>query len=807
MINRNFLKVTSSFLLFVSINIYAEDKTKSLVDFFLPMQPVRPLVGAESGIWGTDNVMPRDTANGLEDPMLKNSCYWDGGILQGDDGRYHIYASRWDQSLNHNDGWNKGSKAIHAVSDNIMGPYRKEELLWPEWKPENEDLQKGVGHNIFGFKMHDGRYGVVTSEITPGTVFASDSPDGPFECLGEIKIDYNGYPEGFAHYSFGYKHMSNVMILPRPDGKYMIVGRSTAPLLSENGILGPYKIMDYPVYGKYLNLHQGFNEDPTVWYSGGLYHIVYNHWPSSVSYHFTSKDGVSDWRYRGEAFNKKDSPIFKYEDGTENKWVMIERPTAVMGKDGHVSHFHFSVINVNKGGDAGNDRDGSKIVIVPFDGKAFDEYMAEVVNNDPEVEVLPIDPSNAPDDKNILNSLVYSFEKIGVNEGACWFVQHKDQYTVTKEKAYDGEYSLKFSNLDPTLTNALQVQGSFNSNLVKPNIKSGNYEMSAYFWLDEESPSKVEIVFQNASPGLSAIFDLTGVEKNKWLKVSTRIAVGDFTKEDRKINVQVKNGQTGTFYIDKIELVETVDKPEDEGFGNKEMLSFERGDNVQGGADGWWAAHPDNWFRSGDMSSDGSFSLCCSIPKQSEAFDPWIQTDDKVGENASRIPENGEYHFEYDLFLDPDVNKGLKSIYCYNNSGGWNPSSFEQIQTLEKGKWVKISTKSFKVTEAPVTGKTTLKVNKDACVNDDVLFYIDNLRLVNSATIGLEELTGKSYSVSAVDSRILIDGLVNGEKVQAFDLSGKMVKSIIASGQSLSIALSEGVYFIKVGEETTKVVL
>ncbi len=552
--NTNFLKTTSSLLLFASINLYAEDK--SLVDFFLPMHPVKPLVGAEAGIWGTDNVLPRDTANGLEDPMLKNSCYWDGGVIKGDDGKYHIYASRWTQTVSHSDGWKKNSMAIHAVSDNIMGPYRNEELIWPNWKQENEDVHLGIGSNVFGFRMHDGRYGVVTSEVTPGTVFASDSPDGPFECLGEIKVDYNGYPSGLAHYNFGYQHMSNVMILPRPDGKYMIIGRSTAPLISENGILGPYKIMGYPVYGKYLHLPQGFNEDPTVWYSGGLYHIVYNHWPSSVSYHFTSKDGISDWRFRGEAFNKKTSPIFKYDDGTENKWVMIERPTAVIGDDGHVSHFLFSVINTGKGGDAGNDRDGSKIVIVPFDGKAFDEYMAEVVKNDPKVEVLPLDPSNSKRDKNILNSLVYSFEKIGSNEGSCWYLPNKDQFSVTNDLAYDGEYSLKYSNSDPSFSGTLQVQGSFNSNLVKPTISSGNYKISAYFWVEEDSPSAVELAFQGAKPGLSAKFDLSKAKKNKWVKLTKQITISDFTVEDRKINVQVSNGQTGTFYIDKIELVE-----------------------------------------------------------------------------------------------------------------------------------------------------------------------------------------------------------------------------------------------------------
>jgi hypothetical protein len=163
----------------------------------------------------------------------------------------------------------------------------------------------------------------------------------------------------------------------RPDGKYMIVGRSTAVMISDNGILGPYKIMSDRVYKKYPELPQTRNEDPTVWCSGGMYHIVYNHWPSKTSHHFSSKDGIHDWKYRGVAFKKEETKIFKYTDGTINDWQFIERPGAII-ENGHVTHFMFSVIDVKKGQDRGNDNHASKIVIVPFDGVAFDKYMNSI---------------------------------------------------------------------------------------------------------------------------------------------------------------------------------------------------------------------------------------------------------------------------------------------------------------------------------------------------------------------------------------------------------------------------------------------
>ncbi|MFG0254716.1 MAG: hypothetical protein ACF787_06410 [Rhodopirellula sp. JB053] len=344
---------------------------KQLVDYFLPMQPQGPLVS--KGIWGDSNVLPRDIKNGLEDSELRNWCYWDGRIVKDDAGKFHIFASRWNQSFPHSVGWKEDSKGMHAVSNHVMGPYVDKGLLWPDW-------QGGKGHNVIGLRMHDGRYAVVTSEITHGEVFVSDSPDGPFTLLGRITWEANGFDPGLAAYRGGKGNMANVKVLLRPDGRYMIIARSTAPMLSEDGILGPYKIMGDRIYKSYRELPQERNEDPTVWYSGGIYHIVYNHWPTKTSHHFTSADGIHDWTYRGIAFKKDETKIFRSTDGTINDWEFIERPTAYVDeKTGHVTHFIFSVIDVHKGGDNGNDNHASKIVVVPFDGEAFDRDMNKLV--------------------------------------------------------------------------------------------------------------------------------------------------------------------------------------------------------------------------------------------------------------------------------------------------------------------------------------------------------------------------------------------------------------------------------------------
>src|SRR5438067_12112911 len=91
---------------------------KTFINYFLPM----PVVGALSKeVWGAENVGPRDPKSGLEDVTMKQWDYWDGKIIKGQDGKYHMFASRWEQSRGHR-GWG-GSKAIHAVSDKLIGPY------------------------------------------------------------------------------------------------------------------------------------------------------------------------------------------------------------------------------------------------------------------------------------------------------------------------------------------------------------------------------------------------------------------------------------------------------------------------------------------------------------------------------------------------------------------------------------------------------------------------------------------------------------------------------------------------------------
>ena len=207
--------------------------TKTFIDYFQPV----PITSALSkDVWGAPAVGPRDPQNGLEDVTMKHWNYWDGQIIKAQDGKYHLFASRWEQARGHN-GWG-GSKAVHAVSDKLTGPYVDTGLCWP-------DNQGGKGHNVTALALPDGRYAVVISETRPGTVFVSKSLDvvqGP-----SIYPKINGLPkEGLNHFEDPVVWFSG--------GKYHIVvnnwsARRAFHLTSPDGI----KVWKY----------QGLAYDPT----------------------------------------------------------------------------------------------------------------------------------------------------------------------------------------------------------------------------------------------------------------------------------------------------------------------------------------------------------------------------------------------------------------------------------------------------------------------------------------------------------------------------------------------------------------
>jgi hypothetical protein len=218
--------------------------------------------------------------------------------------------------------------------------------------------------------LPDGRYALVVSETRPGDVFVAASPDGPWKHLGSLKVAENEFSKLGA--------MSNVCPMVRPDGDFEIIARSGAIWISKTGILGPYTVQGPPIYTTIPELavrKPEYLEDPAIWFSGGLFHIIVNDWNDRKAFHLTSVDGIRDWTFRGLAYDPR-RDFVRYTDGTVNHWNKMERPSVLL-ENGHVVAVTLAVIDVPKDDEKGNDGHGSKVIVIPFDGAALDRGLRQ----------------------------------------------------------------------------------------------------------------------------------------------------------------------------------------------------------------------------------------------------------------------------------------------------------------------------------------------------------------------------------------------------------------------------------------------
>ncbi len=354
---------TAIFLAYVSLAGTAS--AKPFEDYLKPTPIVSPLSSAS---WGVAGVLPRDLSNGIESAkgaaIPPDYYYWDGEIIKAKDGKYHMFHSTWAGSTGFQNWTN--SDAFHSISQtNVLGPYQRQDYVY-----SNNGSHKG--HNVSAVELPDGSYAVVVGEIVPLTIYKSSSLDGPWTgCSPQSDVG-----------------SSNVSLFPRHDGKFQIVERNGTIAIADT-LCGHY-VKQKPttsytqnatdsVYPKRTSIPGVSNpaytwqEDPHIWRSGGTYHVIYSGSGDRVGWHVYSPDGLT-WKDNGYAWSPRDyQKIFCYEGSTTcTQWYKMERPGVVL-EDGHPTHITWAVADVDKDTQipAGSNH-GSKVVVVPFDGVAFD---------------------------------------------------------------------------------------------------------------------------------------------------------------------------------------------------------------------------------------------------------------------------------------------------------------------------------------------------------------------------------------------------------------------------------------------------
>lgn len=293
------------------------------------------LEGTTTNIWGSDNVLPRDINNGIEDPLWS---YWGGNTKLGKDGKYHLFVCRWPENEEKGHMAYHGSIVVHAVSDHSFGPYKV-------------ISEVGPGHNPEWYIAKNGHYIVYTTE----GYYDSENINGPWEFK---KFEFN-----FRERECEASHkntLHNNTFSQREDGSFLMINRKGDAWFSKDGNNKWNRVTPYNVYppaeGKY--------EDPVVWRTNVQYHLIVNDWLGRIAWYLRSKDGVNWKPEPGEAYKPG---VSKHVKGYIEAWHKYERIKMLQDEYGRAYQANFAVIDTLKKQDFGNDNHSSKLICVPLE--------------------------------------------------------------------------------------------------------------------------------------------------------------------------------------------------------------------------------------------------------------------------------------------------------------------------------------------------------------------------------------------------------------------------------------------------------
>jgi len=266
---------------------------------------------------------------------------WGASMVQGDDGRCHLYYSRWRRELGFS-AWVTHSEIAHAVAEQPLGPYTHRDVALP---PRGAEFWDGLcTHNPtvhrFGGKYylyHMGNTGdwvnlkglnwTHRNQQRIGVAVA-DSPDGPWQRFPTPVIDVTpGFHNALC--------CANPSVTQRPDGSYLMVykavnNQGTMPFggpvfhiaATAESPVGPFVKHPDPVFVK-AGVHFAA-EDPYIWRGDDRYWAIV-------------KDNAGHFTDAGKSL-----VLFESPDGLA--WRLAEHPLVstiqITGPDGQVEKLH-----------------------------------------------------------------------------------------------------------------------------------------------------------------------------------------------------------------------------------------------------------------------------------------------------------------------------------------------------------------------------------------------------------------------------------------------------------------------------------
>ena len=288
---------------------------------------------------------------------LPDWCVWCGSCVRGDDGKYHLFYSRWPSKYGHN-GWVIYSEVARAVSDSPTGPFRHVEVVLPArgapyWDgacTHNPQIIRIGGKYCLYYMGNCGDpvsgerkdYWTHRNHQRIGLAVA-DSPAGPWRRLDRPVVDVS--PESDAPDALV---VNNPTVCARPEGGVLMVYKAVAAkgklpfggpvvhlVATAERPEGPFVKVRTPIFTRDGVLFAA--EDPFIWHDGQRYRAIFKDMGGLFTKkgcslaHFESKDGF-DWQPAKHPFVTTTTIL--WTDGQPRRLNALERPQLLFDAKG-----------------------------------------------------------------------------------------------------------------------------------------------------------------------------------------------------------------------------------------------------------------------------------------------------------------------------------------------------------------------------------------------------------------------------------------------------------------------------------------
>lgn len=281
--------------------------------------------------------------------QMENYWVWGASVIKGEDGNYHMFASRWPKDKPFFNGYIFYSEIVRAVSEKPEGPFVFQEVVF---EPRGEQFWDGrTTHNPTIHKSGDTFLLFYIGTTYPGNGPGTEDLKEPIsdsikafknETYGKLRIGLATSKSVFGPW----KRDNEPVLLPRPgkwddnvttnpapcvadDGSILLVYRSNVPGKGTRlGVAKASKLGEpfLRIRDNYMDFHV---EDPYIWWVDDHYEMIAKDQSGTLTeeyhagVHATSKDGM-DWTISNPA--KAYSRVISWDDGTTLNSGSFERP-------------------------------------------------------------------------------------------------------------------------------------------------------------------------------------------------------------------------------------------------------------------------------------------------------------------------------------------------------------------------------------------------------------------------------------------------------------------------------------------------